>query len=82
MNDKVAPGGPEDRCRGLSAADADGVRPKGLSWDKSDGAVVNADGAEVVLRTERDTDGAGERRKGERERENGLRLGLKGWNSQ
>ena len=55
-------------CKGLSAADADGVRPKGLTWDKSDGAVVDADGAEMVLRTERDADRASERRKGERER--------------
>ena len=47
-------------CKGLSAADTDSVRPKGLTWDKSDGAVVDADGAETVLRTERDADRAGE----------------------
>ena len=47
-------------CKGLSAADADGIRPKGLTWDKSDGAVVNADGMETVLRRERDADGASE----------------------
>ena len=56
------------RCKDLSAADADSVRPKGLTWDKSDGAVIDADGTETVLRTERDADGAGKRRKGERER--------------
>ena len=47
-------------CKGLSAADADGVRPKGLTWDKSDGTVVDANGAETALRTERNADGAGE----------------------
>ena len=47
-------------CKGLSAADADGVRPKGLTWDKSDGAVVDTDGVEMVLRTERDANGASE----------------------
>ena len=55
-------------CKGLSAADADSIRPKGLTWDKSDSTVIDADGAEAVLRTERDTDRAGEQRKGERER--------------
>ena len=47
-------------CKGLSAADADGVQPKGLTWDKSDGAVVDTDGVEMVLRTERDANGASE----------------------
>ena len=56
------------RCKGLSAADADGIRPKGLTWDKSDSAVVDANSVETALRTERDADGAGERRKGQRER--------------
>ena len=36
--------------------------------DKSDGTVVNANGAETALRTESNADGAGERRKGQRER--------------
>ena len=36
--------------------------------DKSDGAVINANSAETALRTERNADGASERRKGQRER--------------
>ena len=36
--------------------------------DKSDDAVVDADGVEMALRTERNADGAGERKKGQRER--------------
>ena len=55
-------------CKDLSVADADGIRPKGLTWDKSDSAVVNTNGAETALRTERNADGAGEQRKRQRER--------------
>ena len=36
--------------------------------DKSDGAVVDTDSAEMVLRTERNANRAGERKKGLRER--------------
>ena len=46
----------------------DGVRPKGLTWDKSDSTVIDANSAETALRTESNADGAGEQRKGQRER--------------
>ena len=46
----------------------DGVRPKGLTWDKSDSTVIDANGAETALRTESNADRAGEQRKGQRER--------------
>ena len=45
------------RCKGLSAADVDGVRPKGLTWTSP-----------TALRTESNADGASEQRKGQRER--------------